>query len=151
MAIYLILSAIFLQHDSCCFVYHVQVDAQSHTVRGGDDAQSHSYDHDDAATTAHDDGEAELQTIDEDCDLEGFAGKACGKDKHHTKGDRSRKGVPEEFAGISPTLPDGRRVCFSFNLNGCPMAEAGGSCKRVGCRAQGATTSAGSADLADCP
>ena len=38
--------------------------------------------------------------------------------------------MPRELMGGVSTLPDGRRICYGFNLGTCTAAEPGGACNR---------------------
>jgi hypothetical protein len=61
-------------------------------------------------------------------------GKADGKGKHtkSSKGGKADgKGMPRDLAGYSRSTPDGRAICFGFNLGTCPSnARAGEKCDK---------------------
>ena len=55
-------------------------------------------------------------------------GKGKGKGKRKSAGQRSIP-VPAAFGSLSANLPNGKRVCFAFNLpQGCPLAKPGEGC-----------------------
>ena len=59
--------------------------------------------------------------------------KGKDKNKHGRRGGKNGSGkgaAPRELAGFTNKTPDGRNICFAYNLNGCPHAQGGQTCNR---------------------